>query len=99
MKLPQQAGLILTGLALVLVGCESAKETKHEDNPEPPAIKIGPASIPGPIEPSPTPSLPFPGTPEAKELKDAKEAKDAKDAKDAKKDEPKPAEKPAEPKP
>ena len=103
MKLSSQAGLILTGLALTVVGCESPKEAASHVaiDPEKPPGKIGPPTTPGPVEPAPGPLLPFPGTPEAKALSDAKAAEVK--APEVKPSEPKPAEvkpvaKPAEPK-
>jgi hypothetical protein len=56
--------ILLTSLALGLSGCGGSEETKHaEAKPDPNAPHPGPAGEPGPVIPSPVPSLPDPNAP------------------------------------
>jgi hypothetical protein len=82
-------GSILTGLALILAGCDTA-ETKSESKPEVPVVNPGPAAPEPPVVPSPTPSLPPTGKSEEKppETK-APETKTEEAKPEVKKEEPK----------
>jgi hypothetical protein len=75
-------GLIVTGFALGLPGCEGETKTV-EPKIELPKSQPGPAYDPGPVQPSPTPAMPPTGPSTATETK-KDEAKS-----DSKKDEPK----------
>ncbi|WP_435005894.1 hypothetical protein P12x_003643 [Tundrisphaera lichenicola] len=67
MKISKQVGIILGGLTLTLMGCESAKEptaepAAHEEAPSSPTSISTPEP---PVEPSPIPAMPSPNATEA----------------------------------